>query len=84
MYEDHYSGNVCNLVFILNKGRTVSNKKIRINEEKKKMWFACFLYSDYNLQDISDNLTKEYDKNQIFFVVGYEMGIWLGLQLNLR
>ena len=36
MYEDHYSGNVCNLVFILNKGRTVNNKKIR-NEEKKKM-----------------------------------------------
>ena len=56
MYEDHYSGNVCNLVFILNKGRTVKNK----------------------------NLTIEYDKNQIFFVVGYEMGIWLGLLLNLR
>ena len=39
---------------------------------------------NFNLQDISDNLTREYDKNQIFFVVGYEMGIWLGLQLNLR
>ena len=39
---------------------------------------------DSNLQDISDNLTREYAKNQIFFVVGYEMGIWLGLQLNLH
>ena len=41
MYEDHNSGNVCNLVFILNKERTVNTKKIR-NEEKKKMWFADY------------------------------------------
>ena len=34
------------VVSILNKGRTVNNKKIR-NEEKKKMWFAGFLYSEY-------------------------------------
>ena len=48
------------------------------------LFFKEWLFHDSNLQDISDNLTREYDKNQIFFVVGYEMGIWLGLQLNLR
>ena len=55
--------------------------------KKKKcnlLVFYIVIISWFQLAGYLDNLTREYDKNQIFFVVGYEMGIWLGLQLNLR